>query len=89
VTGHAVATAEPTEAFYYYRGDHLEAIRRGSWKLHLKTGELHDLAADIGANPVPMVALDPTHPYVVAMYDSAGKTRRREEMFPQPPPNFR
>lgn len=124
----------PHEAFYYYRGDHLEAVRRGSWKLHLKTGELYDLAADIGettnvearepgvvreltgwadrcradlgdaatgaaganrrpagrvANPVPLVTLDPTHPYVVAMYDCEGKTRRREERVPQPPPNFR
>ena len=35
------------EAFFYYRMDHLEAVRSDNWKLHLKTGELYDLAADI------------------------------------------
>jgi arylsulfatase A-like enzyme len=36
------------EAFYYYRGFSLEAVRSGSWKLHLHNGELYDLEKDIG-----------------------------------------
>lgn len=36
------------EPFYYFRGFALEAVRSGHWKLHLKSGELYDLQADIG-----------------------------------------
>lgn len=32
---------------YFYRGD-LQAVRSGSWKLHLKSGELYNLDTDIG-----------------------------------------
>jgi arylsulfatase A-like enzyme len=43
----------PHECFAYYRGENLEAIRAGRWKLHLaRRGvgieELYDLAADVG-----------------------------------------
>jgi len=45
----------PHETFYYYRGDRLEAVRKGRWKLHLAKGketepmrELYDLEGDIG-----------------------------------------
>ncbi len=41
----------PHEAFYYYRGKRLEAVRSGKWKLRhaKKTGpELYDLKGDIG-----------------------------------------
>jgi len=38
----------PHEAFFYYRGFKLEAVRSGNWKLHLAKNELYDLAADIG-----------------------------------------
>jgi arylsulfatase A len=38
----------PHETFLYYRGLKLEAIRSGRWKLHLASGELYDLNADIG-----------------------------------------
>ncbi len=50
----------PHEAFYYYAGERLQAVRRGKWKLHLARGrkvepkdyqpleELYDLDADIG-----------------------------------------
>ena len=46
-------SASPRSAFWYYRGDDLEAVRVGSWKLHLaKHGterlELYDLATDLG-----------------------------------------
>ena len=43
----------PRDRFWYYRGDDLEAVRVGNWKLHLsKHGtervELYDLEADVG-----------------------------------------
>jgi arylsulfatase A len=49
----------PHEAFFYYQGRNLEAVRRGKWKLHVaKTAwseeqqhdmnELYDLSTDIG-----------------------------------------
>jgi arylsulfatase A-like enzyme len=37
----------PYEAFYYYRGLKLQAIRQGDWKLHLASGELYNLKDDI------------------------------------------
>jgi arylsulfatase A-like enzyme len=50
------AAQSPHECFFYYRGDQLEAVRRGNWKLRQaapaagekKMVELFDLAADIG-----------------------------------------
>jgi len=36
------------EAIYYYRCEELQAIRSGDWKLHLLSGELYNLAEDIG-----------------------------------------
>ncbi len=38
----------PHVAFFYYRSEHLRAVRSGPWKLHLKRGELYNLDADIG-----------------------------------------
>ena len=38
----------PYDAFYYYRGLKLEAVRSGPWKLHLGGGGLFKLDADIG-----------------------------------------
>lgn len=38
----------PHEAFYYFRGLALEAVRSGPWKLHLKSGDLYHLGQDIG-----------------------------------------
>jgi len=38
----------PHDAIFYYRVDELQAVRSGNWKLHLTSGELYDLAADIG-----------------------------------------
>lgn len=39
----------PYEAFFYYqaRGKGLGAVRSGRWKLHLESGELYDLDADV------------------------------------------
>ncbi|MBC8115035.1 MAG: sulfatase-like hydrolase/transferase, partial [Candidatus Saccharimonas sp.] len=36
------------DVFYFYRGLKLEAVRNGSWKLHLETSELYNLETDIG-----------------------------------------
>jgi len=38
----------PYDAYFYYFRNDLEAVRAGRWKLHLKSGELYDLEADIG-----------------------------------------
>ena len=43
----------PHEAIFYYRGNDLEAVRAGRWKLHVARAgrpvtELYDLMADIG-----------------------------------------
>ena len=37
----------PHEAFYYYSGPNLQAVRSGEWKLHA-SGELYNLAEDVG-----------------------------------------
>jgi hypothetical protein len=34
--------------FHYFRGAMLDAVRKGPWKLHLKSGELYQLEEDIG-----------------------------------------
>jgi arylsulfatase A-like enzyme len=124
----------PYEAFYYYRADQLQAVRRAQWKLHLATGELYDLERDVGesanvaaahadvvrdlerladacrrdlgdgstgaagerrrpagcvAQPRTLTQYDPGHPYIVAMYDSGGRVRRREEMVAAPPADWK
>ena len=41
----------PHEAFFYHRGNSLDAVRSGKWKLHTRKGkptQLYDLASDIG-----------------------------------------
>ena len=41
----------PHEAFFYHRGNSLNAVRSGKWKLHTKNGkpsQLYDLESDIG-----------------------------------------
>jgi arylsulfatase A-like enzyme len=45
--------ASPHDAFFYYRGNSLEAVRAGRWKLHVARAdtavqELYDLEADVG-----------------------------------------
>ena len=51
----------PHDVFYYFSGLQLQAVRSGSWKLHLAKNELYDLAADIGEST--SVAAD--HPDIV------------------------
>ncbi|HOX03610.1 MAG TPA: sulfatase [Candidatus Paceibacterota bacterium] len=38
----------PHDAFHYFRGLKLEAVRRGHWKLHLARTELYHLGNDVG-----------------------------------------
>ncbi len=52
----------PHQAFYYYRGTTLQAIRKGKWKLRkTKQTELYNLHADIGEKQ----NLAGTHPDIV------------------------
>jgi arylsulfatase A-like enzyme len=37
----------PHDAFFYFRGLELEAVRSGLWKLHLKGGQLYNLESDV------------------------------------------
>ena len=60
LTGQADAKS-PYDAFYYFRGLDLRAVRSGAWKLHLDSGELYNLDTDIGESA--NVAGD--HPRVV------------------------
>lgn len=41
-------TPSPDREFFYFREEHLEAVRLGRWKLFSETGELYDLESDIG-----------------------------------------
>ncbi len=53
----------PHEAFFYHRQNQLQAVRAGSWKLHLKAGKptsLFDLSQDIGESSNVL----PQHPDV-------------------------
>ena len=54
--------ASPHEAFFYYREHALQAVRAGDWKLHLLSGELYNLRADIGET----TDVSADHPRVVA-----------------------
>lgn len=47
LTGRADAKP-PRDVFYFFDGFKLQAVRHGPWKLHLASGELHNLDADIG-----------------------------------------
>jgi arylsulfatase A len=38
----------PHEAFYYFNGNKLEAVRSGPWKLDLRESKLYNLDKDIG-----------------------------------------
>jgi arylsulfatase A len=57
-----VGEARPREAFHYFRGANLQAVRQGPWKLHLRQGELYHLERDVAESSD--VAKD--HPEIVA-----------------------
>ena len=50
ISGVLVGTdaAGPHAGFPHFRGLALKAVRQGRWKLHLESGELYDLEADLG-----------------------------------------
>ena len=54
----------PHDAFFYYRGTNLEAVRSGKWKLRRvkKSTELYDLEADVGEK----INVAERHPEIVA-----------------------
>jgi arylsulfatase A-like enzyme len=43
-----IGEGQPRQAFHYFRGAQLQAVRLGAWKLHLEKGELYQLEDDIG-----------------------------------------
>lgn len=48
LSGQPNAKSPHEEAFYYFRGLKLQAVRSGPWKLHLAKKELYNLNDDIG-----------------------------------------
>ena len=72
-------TASPHEAFLYYSGNSLEAVRSGRWKLHLAKGrhaveELYDLEVDVGET----TNLFEKEPEVVAALEAHGERARAD-----------
>jgi arylsulfatase A len=51
----------PHEALFVFNRDTIAAVRSANWKLHTQTGELYDLATDIGET----TNLAPNHPDIV------------------------
>lgn len=49
ILGGGTDQPSPYDAFFFYRGYELRAVRSGKWKLHAN-GELYDLEADLGEN---------------------------------------
>ena len=69
----------PHDAFFYYRGNDLEAVRSGRWKLHLaKRGEpaerLYDLEEDVGERE----DVHDHHPEVVARLSGLADEARHD-----------
>ncbi len=66
--------ASPTEAFFYYKDDKLEAVRSGRWKLRTGSSQLYDLEADLGETTDVATA----HPDVVARLAALAETARAD-----------
>ena len=64
----------PHEAFFYYLRNELQAVRAGKWKLHLREGQLYDLAADIGETTDVAEA----HPEVVGELEARAAACRQD-----------
>ena len=69
-------SASPRKAFWYFRGDDLEAVREERWKLHLaKAGqerlELYDLATDAGERNDVLASEPEVAARLVALADEA------------------
>jgi arylsulfatase A-like enzyme len=72
-------TDSPREAFWFYSGNTLEAVRSGRWKLHVAKGgdaveELYDLEADVGET----TDVSADHPDVVAALQGHADRARAE-----------
>jgi arylsulfatase A-like enzyme len=73
------AAISPHDAFFYYLGDRLQAVRSGQWKLHVwrdnaAIRELYNLAHDLGESR--NVAAD--HPDVVADLEAKAAAMRKD-----------
>ena len=68
-----IERTSPYDAFYYYRGYELRAVRSGKWKLHTD-GTLYDLEADIAESSD--AAKD--HPDVAARLEGLLAAARKE-----------
>lgn len=71
-------TKSPYEAFYYYHGAHLQAVRSGQWKLQLDKGKpigLYDLRTDIAESQ----DVSAEHPDIVSQL-SVYAERAREDL---------
>ena len=66
--------SSPYDAFFYYGQNNLRAVRSGKWKLHLDTGMLVDLEADIGET----TDVSGDHPDVVAELNAYAERCRQD-----------
>jgi arylsulfatase A-like enzyme len=71
--------ASPHEAFFYFMGDRLQAVRSGRWKLHVwretaAVRELYDLTTDLGETR--NIAAD--HPDIVRELEARAEAMRQD-----------
>ncbi len=64
----------PHDAFFYYHGNELQAVRAGSWKLHVLRRELYDLENDMGE--IRNCLAD--HPAIAARLDALAQSARED-----------
>jgi len=74
-------TESPHEYFYYFRGDHLQAVRHGDWKLRRETPNAEVELFHLGRDPRELYNVAGAHPEVVQhladrMRDFAREVRR-------------
>ena len=66
----------PHEAYYYYWGRHLQAVRSGDWKLHFPHG-YRTLVAEGGKDGLPPVPIKRTDSIGTVQFE--GRHRRVEK----------
>lgn len=66
-------TSSPREVFYYYHADELQAVRWRDWKLRLSSGQLFNLAADVGEK----TDVSTENPHVVSRIEELVDEARR------------
>jgi len=71
---HGGAASGRRDVFFYYNADRLEAVRWNSWKLHIESGQLYDLARD------PSESTDVSHarPEIVERLLDLAESARRD-----------